>query len=78
MNLSVVRNETPQGRTRAILTIFSTRKFLKHTMAYHKLKYNDLNQVNNVIMLSSLITAQKVKFFIKDFFSKCDQIYPKI
>ena len=74
MNLSVVRNETPQGRTRAILTIFSMRKFLKHTMAYHKLKYNDLNQVNNVIMLSSLITAQKVKFFIKDFFSKCDQI----
>ena len=52
MNLSVVRNETPQGRTRAILTIFSMRKFLKHTMAYHKLKYNDLNQVNNVIMLS--------------------------
>ena len=29
----------------------------------HKLKYNDLNH----------ITAQKMNFFIKDFFSKCDQ-----
>ena len=30
------------------------------------------------LFLVRLFTAQKMKFFIKDFFSKCDQIHRKL
>ena len=43
----------------------------------NKAKLQPLSTVNHVLaefMLISSVTAQKMKFSIKDFFSKCDQI----
>ena len=34
-----------------------------------------LNDIINVVLMS-VFTAQKMKFSIKDFFSKCDQNFP--
>ena len=56
-------------------------KQLNQFLPYHHFKMGSLNQVKELLREKNFIvklTAQKMKFSIKDFFSKCDQIRRKL
>ena len=55
-------------------------KQLNQFLPYHHFKMGSLNEVKELLREKNFIvklTAQKMKFSIKDFFSKCDQIRKK-
>ena len=46
--------------------------------AHWELQNNILDDIKNLILKLVKVTAQKIKFSIKDFFSKCDQVLWKL
>ena len=58
--------------------LWKVTKVIANFSDVNKLKYCDFGQLCAASLLHGSFTAQKMKFSIKDFFSKCDQIRRKL